>query len=92
MTLLELAKKLRMYIEKASISLEDTDALEAVELFPQWNGDSFPYKIGDRVRENNILYKCLQDHSSLPSWNPSAAPSLWARVLIPDPDIVPDWI
>jgi len=36
MTLLELAQKLRPYIEKAAISLSDEDALEAVNLFPNW--------------------------------------------------------
>ena len=56
MTLLELARKLRPYIEKAAIALDDTDALEAKELFPQWQiGNA--YEINDRVRYNNILYK-----------------------------------
>ena len=36
MTLIELARKLRPYIEKAAISLSDEDALEAVDLFPIW--------------------------------------------------------
>jgi hypothetical protein len=36
MTLIELAQKLRPYIEKAAISLSDEDALEAVNLFPNW--------------------------------------------------------
>ena len=36
MTLLELAQKLRPYIEKAAISLSDEDALEAINLFPHW--------------------------------------------------------
>ena len=36
MTLLELARKLRPYIEKAALFLDDEDALEAVQLFPNW--------------------------------------------------------
>ena len=39
MTLLELARKLRPYIEKAALSLDDTDALEAPNLFPNWTPD-----------------------------------------------------
>jgi len=59
MTLLELAQKLRPFIEKAAISLSDEDALEAVNLFPNWNGNAIAYKIDDRVNYEGILYKCL---------------------------------
>jgi len=37
MTLIELAQKLRPYIEKAATSLSDEDALEATNLFPNWH-------------------------------------------------------
>ena len=47
--------------------------------------------MGDKVRLQNVLYKCLQDHIAQPTWSPIAAPSLWAKVLIPDPDIIPEW-
>ena len=36
MTYTERARALRPYIEKAATSLTDEDALQAVELFPQW--------------------------------------------------------
>ena len=91
MTLKELAYKLRPYIEKAALSLDDTDALQATQLFPRWNGDNVGYFVDDRVTYDNILYKCLQPHTSQPSWDPINAPSLWAKVLIPDPHVIPDW-
>ena len=91
MTLLELAKKLRPLIEKAALSLDDNDSLEAKELFPIWSGESIEYKINDRVRYNSILYKCLQAHTSQEGWTPIAAASLWTKVLIPDPEVIPDW-
>jgi len=59
MTLIELAQKLRPYIEKAAISLSDEDALEAVNLFSNWSGEAVPYKVDERVNYNGILYKCL---------------------------------
>lgn len=90
MTLIELARKLRPLIEKAVISLDDTDAIDAVTLFPEWN-EAAAYLIGDRVKYHNVLYKCLQNHTAQASWNPEAAPSLWAKVLIPDPEVIPDW-
>lgn len=88
---IEKARKLRKMIVKASASLEDEDALEAVELFPLW-AEGVVYSIGDRVRYNNELYKCVQDHTSRDDWNPVDAVSLWAKVLIPDPEVIPEWV
>mgnify|MGYP002523487924 CR=1 FL=1 len=89
-TLVDLAIKLRPFIEKASVVLDDADALEAVQLFPKWD-ESTQYEIGDRVRFQNILYKCLQAHIAQPTWTPMNATSLWAKVLIPDENIIPEW-
>lgn len=91
MTLIELARKLRPFIEKAAISLDDADALEAKELYPQWSGDSIEYTVDFRVRYNGILYKVLQNHTSQPAWTPDVTPSLFAKVLIPEPDVIPEW-
>ena len=92
MTLLELAQKLRPYIEKAAISLDDADALEAINLFPVWDVNKEDgYKKDERVRYDNILYKCLQDHIPQENWTPVATPSLWAKVLIPDVNVIPEW-
>lgn len=90
MTLIELAYKLRPYIEKAAISLTDEDALEAVQLFPSWSSIA-TYAVGDRVRYNGVLYRCLQAHTAQETWNPTDAPSLWAKVLIPDATVIPEW-
>ena len=86
----EKALQLRTMIEKASVSLEDADALGAVELFPMWVvGNS--YAAGDRVRYGGVLYRCLQGHEAQDTWTPADAPSLWARVLIPNPGEIPEW-
>lgn len=90
MTLLELARKLRPYIEKAALSLNDEDALEAVQLFAHWIEDG-TYAVDDKCTYNGILYRCLQAHTAQPQWTPPAAPSLWAKVLIPDENVIPDW-
>ena len=90
MTLIELAQKLRPYIEKAGLSLSDEDALQAINLFTTWKPNK-AYVVDERVNYEGILYKCLQAHTALENWTPTAAPSLWAKVLIPDPDVIPDW-
>lgn len=91
MTLVELAQKLRPYIEKAAISLSDTDALEAVNLFPNWESKKDQYEKDTRVKYEGILYKCLQTHAPQEAWTPAATPSLWAKVLIPDENVIPEW-
>lgn len=85
------AHKLRAKIEQASVSLPDEDALDAVELFQAWQANH-QYAAGERVRWPGGLYRCIQGHMSQAGWTPDAAPSLWARVLIPDPEQIPDWI
>ncbi len=90
MTLIELALKLRAIIEQAAQSLEPADALEGKELFPEWQTDT-SYAKDYKVRRSGILYACLQAHTSQAGWAPELAPSLWAKVLIPDPEVIPDW-
>lgn len=85
------ALKIRKIIETASTSLSDELALEAVELFPQWSPDEKHYEADDRVRYDGVLYKALVAHDSQFDWSPEYAHSLWAKVLIPDPDVIPEW-
>ena len=86
----DIARRLRPYIVKASRSLSDTDALEAVELFAVWATDT-AYAVGDRVSYEGTLYKCLTAHTSQTTWTPDASPSLWVRV--DDPSIEwPEWV
>ena len=91
MTLVEKARELRALIEKAVQSLDDKDALECVCLYEKWSGDSVQYTAGQRVQDDGILYTVLQAHTSQPDWKPADAPSLFAKVLIPDPTVIPEW-
>lgn len=91
MTLVELARQLRPLIEKAAISLDDADALKGVQLYPTWSGKGITYEKDMRINYENVLYRVLQTHVSQEAWTPVAAPSLFAKVLIPDPTVIPDW-
>lgn len=71
-------------------SIDDEIALSVPALYPEWQ-DNKEYILGERVLYNNILYKCLQAHTSQTTWNPVDASSLWVKVLIPDPEVIPDW-
>lgn len=90
MNIVDRARKLRKVIELSAQSLEDEMALDAVELFAEWKTDT-AYSIDEKVKYNKVLYKCLQAHTSQSDWTPDIAASLFAKVLIPDPEVIPDW-
>lgn len=82
--------KLRKVIEQAAESLDDETAVGAAELFPGWKpGKS--YIADERFQHDGVLYKVLQPHTSQADWLPENTPSLYARVLIPDPTVIPEW-
>lgn len=94
MTLIEKARELRKILEKVMTdaqSLTDAEAITATCLHPKWSGDGVQYTAGQRVQDDGILYTVLQAHTSQPDWKPAGAPSLFAKVLIPDPTVVPEW-
>lgn len=89
MTLSE-ALKYREALDSVIDELGD-EAAEAVKvLYQQW-AVGVDYVVGDKRNYNGILYKCLQAHTSQESWNPEEAHSLWAKVLNPDPEVIPVW-
>lgn len=87
----EEALKLRAVIEQSVANLDDETALKGATLFPAW-GSGKDYAVGERVKHNNVLYKVLQAHTSQDDWMPDISPSLFAQVLIPDPDVIPEWV
>lgn len=87
--IIEKARMLRKQIESLAENLDDEAALETPELFQSWQVDK-TYEAGARVRYEEVLYKCLQSHTSQSTWTPVAAPSLWTKVLIPG-DEIPEW-
>ena len=80
-SMIERARALRRVIEQLAETLDDDAAAESAELFPQWDPDGHDYAAGDRVRDEDVLYKVLQAHTSQPEWPPADAPSLFARIL-----------
>lgn len=76
----------------AAESFTDEQALQVPSLYPEWSGDGVTYKVGFRLRSDGVLYKVLQDHTSQSDWSPAAAPSLFAQVLIEDPNVITEWV
>lgn len=86
----ERAVALRKIISKAMQSVDDTAAVENPLLFDEWEA-GITYVEGTKVRYNGVLYKVLQTHDSQSTWTPTDAPSLFAKMLIPDETVIPEW-
>lgn len=82
------AYQLRRMIEKASVSLSDEDALEAIELYPAWKTGT-AYTVDERIRYGETLYRCVQAHTSQDDWTPDVTPALWTVVSL---DEFPEWV
>lgn len=80
---LEAARVIRAAMDAAAAALTDEQALKAAALYPAWSAED-TYDAGERVRFGGALYKCLQGHTAQADWTPTAAPSLWAKVLTSD--------
>lgn len=84
------AMELRAIIEEAMSKEDDSVVLETPQLLPEWKA-GIAYKTGKKIQYGGVVWKVLQDHTSQEGWEPGVAPSLFAEVLIPDPDVISEW-
>ena len=73
-----------------TLTVDDSTALRMTEFYPEWAVGQ-AYTAGYKVQRVGKLWRCLQAHTSQDGWEPDSAPSLWAKVLIPDENVVPEW-
>lgn len=84
-------EEMRNSIDALTATITDEAAVEYPILFKEWKTNT-SYVIGDRIRYRQGLYKVLIAHTSQDTWTPDTAPSLFAILLNPNPDIIYDWI
>lgn len=89
--IMEQARAIRASMDAAAAALTDEQAVKAPMIYRTWSSDSVAYAVGDRCLYGGVLYKCLQGHTSQKTWTPKDAVSLWAKILIPDPTVIPEW-
>lgn len=82
----EKLEKIINAILKLRESVTDETALDNKDIYPQWKTDTV--YTNERVLFNDVLYKCLQPHTSQATWTPDVAPSLWAKVIN---EGIPEW-
>ena len=73
------AVKLRKVIESAVQSLQDETSLQNMNLFPEWTSDT-AYEFGFKVQYNGKLWRCIQAHTAIETWEPENAASLWEQI------------
>lgn len=63
-----------------TFNLTDKEALTIKDLFPMWD-INLEVKQGERYFYNNLLWECIQEHTTQESWKPSLeTASLWKVV------------
>lgn len=75
-------------MKDALSKLDDTTALIVTSLFISWQSDHY-YKIDERLRYNDKLYKVVQAHISQLGWEPDKTPALFVEVA--KPGEIPEW-
>ena len=86
--IIEKARRLRHKIENLATTMTDEEGLEYVDLFVNW-ATGTTYALGDRVKFNDTLYKCVQVHTSQDDWTPDLTPALWTVVTVEE---WPEWV
>lgn len=74
----------------AAETFTDEQALKVPTLYEFWM-EGVNYTEGKRLRFNDVLYKVIQAHTSQADWTPDVSPSLFAKVLVEDPNVIPEW-
>lgn len=82
------AQKIANSIVLATSYLDDEQAETVTNLFPVWES-GIGYIVGDRRQYKELLYRCVQAHTSQDDWTPPQAPALWVRTSTEE---FPEWI
>ena len=90
---LEKLAAMRKQAEINATGNTDEQALKVSALYPDWEdvAEGATLAAGERYNYQGVLYKVLTEHQKQAAWNPVDAPSLFAKVLIPDPGEIPEW-
>lgn len=86
----EQARQLRKLLENQTSTMTDEQILKFPAFVEKWRSGQ-KYEADKRLEYNGTIYKVLTEHTSQADWTPDAAPSLFAKVLIPDQNTIPEW-
>lgn len=61
-------------------SLQAEQAITVKAIYPAYDPNGVQYPVDYKVLQDDVLYKCLQEHISQENWAPGIAPSIWVAV------------
>ena len=88
MSYTESARAIANSINLATSYLDDEQAESVTILFESWE-PYIQYAVGDRRQYNELLYRCIQAHTSQIGWEPPNVPALWVRTFTEE---WPEWV
>ena len=103
----EKTPEVRVEVQQAAVlvaqmqaqALTDAQAITVKAIYPAYDPNGVQYSVDYKVVHNDVLYKCIQEHTSQASWAPGVAPSLWTAVatgedagMLEDPIPVPETV
>ena len=90
---IEKLKAMRKQAEINAAGNTDAQALDVSALYADWETleEGYYLTVGDRVTYRDVLYNVITAHNVQSTWNPVDSPSLFAKALIPDPEVIPEW-
>ena len=62
-----------------TLAVDDNTALRMKSYYPEW-AENTAYSVGYKVRYNGKLWRVRQAHTSIVTWEPENAPSLWETI------------
>ena len=89
MTRIEAEKFIEAFKKLREIATDDR-SLQVPSLYPTWK-EGKDYVAGERILYEGVLYKVLQNHTSLVDWTPLNASSLFAKVLVAEDGTILEW-
>ena len=89
MTRIEAEKIIKAFVKLRELATDDM-SLQVPEIYPTWR-EGIAYTTNTRILYNEVLYKVLLDHTSQADWTPEVAPSLFAKVLTSETEIL-EWV
>lgn len=70
-------------------AIDEVTATEHTDVFAEWE-PNVRYVLGNLRTYEDVLYKCVQEHTSQADWTPPATPALWAKAGDPAEEW-PEW-
>lgn len=86
----EQARQLRKLLENQTAGMTDEQILKFPDFVEKWQPNK-KYEKDKRLEYNGVIYKVITTHTSQADWTPDTASSLYAKVLIPDENVTPEW-